>query len=118
MPQESTKQSIETTGRRHRKARTVKATTPEGWTAITKAVGRFLDLRTAHGMTNSVPDRMNLEIALDMVNRRTPLDLVRLANDFDDFNLSHDIGGIIRFVNPNGSLRDHFVPRCSLPEAR
>jgi hypothetical protein len=97
------------------KGKGVIPTTPDGWRAISRAVDRFLKIRTENGIANAKADRMNLEITLDMVNRRTPLDLARLADDFDDFNLVHDIGGMARHVNKDGSLSDFFEPRCTLP---
>lgn len=42
------------------------------------------------------------------------LDLDRLANDFDDFNLMHDVYGISAHINrTNGKLERCFLPRSS-----
>jgi hypothetical protein len=49
---------------------------------------------------------------LGAVNKRTPLNLERLY-DFNVFNFTHDIKGIIEHANPKtGNLLDHFSPRC------
>lgn len=87
-------------------------TTPEQWKAIERAISRFLKISN---LTDKDASRMNLEIMLDMVNRATPLDLVRLADVFDDFNLVHDVAGMAGNVNRDGTLNNCFVPRCTLP---
>lgn len=47
-----------------------------------------------------------------------PLDLVKLAS-FDDFNFSHDVFGIRRYLDRStGKLTSCFVPRCSRPTKR
>ena len=44
----------------------------------------------------------------------TPLDLEKLLA-FDDFNFSHDIGGITQHIDrETGKLMDRFSPRCTL----
>lgn len=43
------------------------------------------------------------------------LDLKKLI-DFDDFNFSHDVFGIRRYIDrETGELKDCFSPRCAKP---
>lgn len=58
-------------------------------------------------------DVLSLRMDLAAVNAVIPLDFMKLAN-FDNFNLSHDIGGILKHMNrETGDLEDCFVPRCA-----
>lgn len=58
-------------------------------------------------------DVLSLRMDLAAVNAVIPLDFSKLAN-FDNFNLSHDVGGIIKHMDrETGDLRDCFVPRCA-----
>lgn len=55
--------------------------------------------------------RMDVEMDLSATHATCPLRLAELA-DADDFNFSHDMGGIRRHLNrQTGELEDFFVPR-------
>ena len=57
-----------------------------------------------------------VEVSMDITATHLngcPLDLDKL-NNFDDFNLAHDVGGMIRHINRiTGKLQNCFDPRCS-----
>lgn len=58
-------------------------------------------------------DRMDLIMDLTAAHcNGCELDLKRMLNEFNDFNLSHDIYGISAHLNRRtGQLEDHFLPR-------
>ena len=57
-------------------------------------------------------DVLSLRMDLAAVNAVIPLDFAKLAN-FDNPNLLHDVGGIIKHMNrETGDLEDCFIPRC------
>lgn len=59
-------------------------------------------------------DQLDIEMDLRATHANgCPLDFAKLAA-FDDFNFSHDIGGIATHLDrSNGQLTRHFLPRCS-----
>jgi hypothetical protein len=48
---------------------------------------------------------------VDLVHKKTPLNLHRLA-EFDDANFGHDVGGILKYADEKGNLTRCFDPRC------
>lgn len=53
---------------------------------------------------------------LESVHRHCPLDLVKLLS-FDDFSFSHDLSGMYQHAEfSSGILKNHFLPRCAMPE--
>lgn len=61
----------------------------------------------------AMEDLAHVEKIVDRAMKINP-DLDRLANDFDDFNLMHDVYGISAHINrTNGKLERCFLPRSS-----
>ena len=57
-------------------------------------------------------DLMTLNMDVSAAHINEPLNLERLKG-FDDFNLLHDVYGIMQHVDRNtGELQNCFVPRC------
>jgi hypothetical protein len=57
-------------------------------------------------------DRMDTVMDISAVHLKTPIDLDRLL-EFDDFNLLHDVFGIIRHINrETGELKNCFLPKA------
>ncbi len=75
-------------------------------------IKQILDYAESVGLTKK-GDRLHHQMDLTAVHANgCPLDFDKLAT-FDDFNLSHDIGGINRHLNrKTGQLENCFVPRC------
>lgn len=63
--------------------------------------------------------RAPIDVRMDLsaVHARIPLRLAEMAQA-DDFNFTHDIGGIAKHLNrETGGLEDFFVPRYARPRA-
>ncbi len=60
-----------------------------------------------------IKDLISLQMDLTACHLNgTPLDLKRLL-EFDSFNFSHDIYGIINHIDRNdGKIKRYFLPRC------
>jgi len=57
-------------------------------------------------------DRFDTMMDISAVHLKTPIDLDRLL-EFDDFNLLHDVFGIIRHVDrETGELKNCFLPKA------
>jgi hypothetical protein len=80
---------------------------------LIKAIAeRAVKLYTNHGADL---DQQDVEMSITAThNNGTPLRLQELL-DADDFNLSHDVGGMIRHINHDtGKLENFFVPRFAV----
>jgi hypothetical protein len=76
---------------------------------IMEIAKRAVDLYGANGVEL---DQLDVEMDITAVhNHGNPLRLKELL-EADNFNLSHDVGGIIRHIDRDtGKLKDFFVPR-------
>lgn len=89
-----------------------KKLTPTERTLVQAIVDRASEMYKENG-----PERPRLDIEMDVHAVHTSVglrldDLLRA----DDFNFSHDIGGIARHLNrETGELEDHFLPRFCQP---
>lgn len=77
---------------------------------ITKIVSKAKQLK----LVKSKEDQSDLMMDLTATHcNGTPLDFEKLLS-FDDFNFSHDILGIMNYIDrTNGNLTRNFLPRCS-----
>lgn len=81
--------------------------------AIEKTLVRAIVDRADEMYRENGPPRDKIQIEMDVhcVHTRVGLRLEELLRA-DDFNFSHDIGGIERHLNrETGELEDHFLPR-------
>lgn len=79
---------------------------------IKRIADRYQALMLQHKFKVRRPD-LDMDIAACHYNG-CMLDLEKLLA-FDDFNLSHDVTGIIRNLNRRtGKLGNFFLPRCSV----
>lgn len=72
-------------------------------------------MKREHNLKVRRPD-LDMDIAATHLNG-CPLNLQKL-HDFDDFNMVHDITGIVRHLDRStGKLGGFFDPRCGLSAA-
>lgn len=69
---------------------------------------RFVALAKSQGVK---VNQLQVAVTVGLVDAVEPLDLDRLES-FDDGNLAHDVGGILRHADAEGVLQDCFSPRC------
>lgn len=80
----------------------------------------FTTTKTEDDLISSIVERAKVQDRLSLTMDLTachsngcPLDFAKLLG-FDNFNFSHDIGGIRRHMNrTTGQLENCFVPRCA-----
>jgi hypothetical protein len=76
-------------------------------------VGKIIERAQAmwRGFGLRPPSKLNLTMDICAVHARMPLRLAEWL-EADDFNFSHDIGGIVKHMNrQTGELEGFFVPR-------
>lgn len=85
--------------------------TPDEEKAVKTIIQRTAAMVKDHGKRL---DRTSLYMDLSAAHATCPLNLAKLASA-DDFNLAHDVFGIMRHMNrTTGQLMDCFVPRAAI----